>query len=378
MNRLYNILLPYLTVGFIVLASTIILWLPFILKSSQWFSLKIETPGTNYIYRHYDGPLYTVPARTWYDPAKIEAMRIETALPPSYFAAHLPFYPLIIATFAPLMGYLKSMIFSNLLATVLLACFFYYFVVKLKLTKNPLLLTSVLLFLPRFLVVRSIGAPESLFLFLLLLSLFFFEKRNFLLAGLFGGLSVATKTPGIILAGVYFLVFIEEYLKTKKVNWNYLWILLIPIGLISVFLLYGRQYGDFWAYFHSGDNTHLTFPFSAFNYQKIWVSTAWLEDIAFYFVMYGLAVVYLKDSKYRSLFYFALVFLSATLFVEHRDIARYALPIWPFAVIAFEKFFTSKKFLWIFFLILIPAAFFYGWNFMLTNVMPISDWKPFL
>ena len=93
--------------------------------------------------------------------------------------------------------------------------------------------------------------------------------------------------------------------------------------------------------------------------------------------MYGLAIFNLKDSKYRSFFYFGLVFFTATLFVQHRDISRYFLPLWPLALIAFEKFFTSKKFL-IIFIILLPAIFLYAFNFLLYNVMPISDWSAFL
>ncbi|MFH0979536.1 MAG: hypothetical protein V1803_01150, partial [Candidatus Roizmanbacteria bacterium] len=133
----------------------------------------------------------------------------------------------------------------------------------------------------------------------------------------------------------------------------------------------------FLAYFHSGDNIHLVFPFSVFDFQKSWVGTAWLEDILFYFFLYGLTTFNLKDSKHRSLFYFSLIFFIATVFVQHRDIARYSLPLWPMALIAFEKFFTSKKFL-IVFLILLPAIYFYAWNFLGYNVMPIADWRPFL
>jgi len=344
------------------------------------------------IYKHYDGPLYIVPAKTFYDPVKIRQLKLETTLSPKYFAAHLPLYPALIR-FMSLIGpmgdlpYLKSMVGVNLLSTIGLVLFFYYLLKRFKLTKNPLILASVLLFLPRFLVVRSVGAPESLFMLLILLSLFFFEKEKFWLAGLFGGLATMTKTPGILLFGAYGLVFIEKLIKSafakasadkeNKINWNWLGILLIPLGLLGVFGLYGMQYKDFFAYFHSGDNIHLVFPYSVFNFQKPWVGTAWLEEILFYYFIYGLAIIYFLNSKYRGFFYFALVFFTATLFIQHRDISRYSLPLWPLALIVFEKFFTSKKFL-IIFIILLPAVFLYAWNFLLYNVMPISDWSAFL
>ena len=118
-----------------------------------------------------------------------------------------------------------------------------------------------------------------------------------------------TKTPGILLFAGYGLVFVERFIKTKKISWQWLGIILIPLGLLGVFGLYAVQYKDFFAYFHSGDNIHLVFPYSVFNFQKSWVGTAWLEEIIFYYFMYGLALINLKDSKYRSFFYFGLVFL---------------------------------------------------------------------
>ncbi len=356
-----------------------------------------------YIYSHYDGPWYIVPAKTFYDPAEIKDLKLESTLPEKYFAAHLPLYPVLIRAVREIgvfreLTYLKSMLSVNLLVTIGLAIFFYYFLARFKLTKNPLFLVSIFLFLPRFLVVRSVGAPESLFILLILLSLYFFEKGKFWWSGLFGGLAVMTKTPGLLLFAAYGLVFFERVLlslRAKRSNlkneitssppaprndifsWHWLGILLIPLGLLGVFGLFGKQYGDFLAYFHSGDNIHLVSPFSVFNFQKPWVGTAWLEDVFFYFFLYALTVVSLKQSKQRSLFYFSLVFFAVLIFVQHRDIARYSLPLWPMAIIAQEKFFNSKKFL-IVFLILLPAIYFYAWNFSIYNIMPIADWRPFL
>jgi len=92
--------------------------------------------------------------------------------------------------------------------------------------------------------------------------------------------------------------------------------------------------------------------------------------------MYILTVIFLKDIKYRSFFYFSLIFFTATIFIQHRDIGRYSLPLWPMAVIAFERFFTSKKFL-VALVLLLPAIYLYAWNFSLQNMMPVSDWTSF-
>lgn len=375
MSGMSKRIIPYCTLLLVVLTSTILAWLPFMVKGE--FST---------IYKHFDGPLYIIPAKTGYDPETFKQIDREPTLPhnPLYYSAHLPLYPLFIFLGSFAVGYLKSMIGITLLSTILLSWFFYYLLKKLSLTKHPLLLTTVFLLLPRFLVVRTVGSPEPLFLLLILGSLFFFEKKNYLLAGLLGGFAAMTKTPGILLIPSYILVIIESYvipakagIQSKIFNLKWLYLLLIPLGLLAVFGIYYMQYNDFFAYFHSGDNIHLLFPFSVFNSSSPWVGTAWLEDILFYFALYISTAVVLWNSKHRSFFYFTFIFLTATMLVQHRDISRYSLPLWPLACIAFEQVLTSKKTLLVG-AILIAGIYMYAWNFLGSNVMPISEWLPFL
>lgn len=340
----------------------------------------METPNFQTVLKHYDGPLYVIPAKTLYD---INNPLFEThpiGLTTAYFAAHLPLYPLFIRVLAPFIGYLRSMLMITLLFSIAFFNFFYYFLKKLKISERPLILTLILLFFtPRFLVVRSVGSPEPLFLFMILTSLFFFIQKKYFFAGIAGALATMTKTPGILLFVGYALWCVEHYIKTNKIEIKWAWIFLIPVGLLLVFLLYWKQYGDFFAYFHSGDNIHLLFPpFSVFSFQKIWVGTAWLEEIVFLYFFYLMALLTLYQNKLmRPVFYFMLIFFLAIISIQHRDISRYALPMLPFALIAFEKFFTSKKFL-IVLIILLPAIYLYAWNFMLYNIAPITDWSPFL
>ncbi len=381
----------YCTLIFVVLLSSFILWLPFIIKSPNWIGVSIPHSDFHYIYGSFDGPLYIIPAKTLYDPDKIDVpgkgLIISLPLSAGYFPAHLPLYPVIIRVFGEIIGYARSLILVNLLFTTLLALLFYYVVKKFNITQKPLLLSVIFLFLPRLLILRSVGAPESLFMFLVLGSLFFFEKKNYLLAGLLGGLSAMTKTPGILLFAAYVLAIIEPLLPFHKKDSEHhkkftftadmLGLLLIPAGLIIVFLFYQYRYHDFLAYFHTNANVPMPYPFAAFNFQQKWVGSAWLEDIVLYFFIYLGTVVYLWNSKYRSFFYFSFVFFFASIFIQHRDISRYMVPMWPLACIAFEKLFTSKKFL-IIFLILLPAIYMYAWNFIIYNIMPIGDWSPFL
>lgn len=363
----------------IVLLSNILIYLPFL---NNFLSGLIfdKVTGFNYIYQNFDGLYYTVPAMAGgYSVKAIEALRLEFDLPYEYYAAHLPLYPFFIWLFSFPLGILKSMVFTTVFFSVLLALFFYYFVKKLDFVKHPLILTLVFLFLPRFLIVRSVGAPETLFILLILLSIYFFEKNKFLASGIFGALAVTTKLPGILLFVSYGLVFLEKMIKEKKFVFNFSWLLLglIPLGLFVVFALYAVQYNNFFAFFNTGGVVPILYPFSVFQSEARWVDTVWLEDIVLYFFIYAMAIVALYKVKNRSLFYFPLVFFIAAIFVQHRDLSRYMLPIWPFVAIAFSPFLTSKKFL-IVLIFLMPAIYLYAWNFLSSNIIPVADWRPFL
>lgn len=360
----------------VIIVSTLLLYLPFVTNTHKYLGFAKDT-SMQYVYQNYDGLYYIVPAASWYSPKAIEAMRLEFTLPLEYYAAHLPLYPFFIALLAPILGYLNSMLSVTILFTIFFAFMFYYFVSHFKLTKHPLLLASVLLFLPRFFIIRSVGAPEPLFMFLIIASIFFFEKKQYAAAGILGALATMTKTPGILLFGAYGLVFLEKMIRERTFSFRWLWIGLIPVGLLVVFRLYKVQYNDFFAYFHTGGVVPMPYPFAVFNFQAKWVDTPWLEEIMLYFIIYLFAIISLKDSKYRSLFYFPLLFFIFGSFVQHRDLSRYLLPLWPFAAIAFEKVLTSKKFI-VALLILIPAIYFYAWNFLLYNIIPVADWRPFI
>lgn len=359
-----RLIYPYFTLLYLVLGSTLLAWVPFMRNFLT-------------VYANYDGPLYIIVAKTFYDPSTIQSLQVGLNLNPEYFAAHLPLYPAFIAMVGPITGYLRAMILVNVVFTIALAFLLHYVVKDFNLSRRPLLLTGVFLFLPRFLVVRSIGSPESLFMLLILGSLYLFEKNRLVLSGVLGALAVATKLPGILLFVAYGLVYAERYLSNREFNWRSIYTLIIPLGLLGVFGIYAAQYNDFFAYFHTNAVVPLVSPYAVFNQAAKWVGTIWLEDVIFYFGMYAATIVMLRHSIHRSFFYFAVTFFIATIFVEHRDIARYSLPLWPLAVIAGEKIITSKKFL-LASLIILPAIYLYAWNFIGHNAAPIADWKPFL
>lgn len=378
-------------ISILTLLITFFIWLPHFLALPNFWGLSFKE-GFSTIYRNYDGLEYIVIAKTFYSPHKIA--QLPQSLPANYYAAHFPGFSYLILTLAPFFGYLKSMLFISLAFTILSALAFYFFVRDFKLSNHPLFLSFVFLILPaRWIIVHSIGSAEPLFIFFVILSLYGFmkyeqiAKNNWLWLATLGGMGAQiTRPPGILLAISYFLyIHYKIFLKSKTLGWRkaiidhfrYFPLILIPLTLLAVFFMFQISYNDFWAYFHSGDNIHLTFPpFQVFNKEQFWVREIWLEEII-YIVMLGfLGGLLLLKRKLLPLAFFVLTYLTASTMVAHRDISRYTLPIFPFLLIAFEKVLVTREFK-IVLVIVSLAIYLYSQNFLLGNAAPIPNLEPF-
>ncbi len=366
---------------------SILIWLPFYLKLDNLFGLNFNE-GLNTIYRNYDGLEYVMIAKTFYQPTLFA--NLPQSLPASYFAAHFPGYALLMIPFAYLLGYLKSMILVSTLFTIASVLGFYFLVKNFKLSDHPLLLSAIFLILPaRWLIVHTVGSAEPMFIFFTIMVFYFVmkfeESKKWMfvwLAGLFGILAQFTRPPGILIfvsLGLYvlFKIIIGKDKNIFKRSFegfvNYFPLILIPITLLSVFYWYFLAYGDFFAYFHSGDNIHLVFPpFQVFNINQFWVGEIWLEDIIYIFILGFLAAFMLIKRRLYPLGFFVLSYLGASTLVAHRDVSRYVLPIFPFALIAYEKALTSKEFK-IVLVVVALATYLYAQNFIINNTAPFPD-----
>ena len=380
-----------------VFLATFLVWLPFFFGFGG---------GVPTIFKNFDGPNYLVIAKSWYDKAFISS-RFSLPTPLEYYPAHLPGYPLSIAFLNLIFPGPWAMLTATLLATWAATISFYLFLFKFKLSKNPLWLSLVFLAFPaRWVAVKAVGSPEPLFLFAILASFYFFKSAfdraennliskkkivwlDLLLAGIFGGLAQATKSPGILLFVGYgiFLTFnlIKQPLKKgflldfyRQLFKPILPLLFIPLAALATFAFYRARTGDFFAYFHSGDNFHLFFPpYQGFSAARSWLGDFWREDLVWQYLLGALAVAFLFKKKLYDLASFAGVLFGATLFVAHRDLARYSLPLVPFALIAFDELIQKKEFK-IALLLILPAIYLYAIHFIAGNVAPVADWTPYL
>jgi len=371
------------------LLPTLLIWLPFFARLKSLWGIPLPDSGMATIVANYDGPLFMVVAKTFYNPELIKNL-FQFPLPVEYYAAHFPLFPLLIRTFSFALGFPYAMLGITLVSSFLALYFFKRLAEEFVGRENSLFLTLVFALLPaRWLIVRSVGSAEPLFIAAIIASVYFFRKGNFWGAGVWGAIAQLTKSPGILLFVAYFISLLAPQVRKLPIapirDWPAVLnlkktfpILLIPLSLLSIFILYQVRLGDFLAYFHSGDNIHLFFPpFSIFNFSAPWVGTFWLEEVILVYLLGLLGLANLIRNKETVLSWVTAIFLVSLFFVAHRDVIRYALPAVPFLLISFSPTLVKKEFRIIMLLLIIPTYLF-SLAYISQNVMPISDWAPFL
>lgn len=365
----------------------VLMWLPFVAKIvlPGW---GIDfTAGTSSLWSNYDGPNYVIVAKSWYDKDIIRS-EFSNPLPLEYYPAHLPFYPATIALLNLVMSGPWAMLVSTLIGSVLASAVFYWLAAETLGAKKAKILALVFMVFPaRWLVVKTIGSPEPWFTSFVLLSLWFYRKDKIFWAAAFGVLAQWTKSPAVLLFAAYVIDLGVKYWKKPPVKLGELariiakyWSLaLMPLSGLLLFGFYMQRTGDFWAYFHSGDNFHLFFPpFSIFAPKgQVWVGDYWLEEIILVWLIYGIGVIRLFKEKMRTEAIFGLVFWVATLMVAHRDVSRYILPIAPLVLMGYNKLLVKKEIL-IVIAVIGFGVILYSWNFILNNIMPVADWAAYL
>ena len=379
----------FIILALISLIPTLLIWAPFFFRLKSFWNIPLPQSGMATIVANYDGPLFLVVAKTLYDPELIK-QSFAFPLPIEYYAAHFPLYPLLVRFFAWVMGYPYAMLSVTIFTSVLALYFFYKFILQYIDKKYAFWTVFVFAILPaRWLIVRSVGSAEPLFIASLIASIYYFQQKKYWWAGIWGAAAQLTKSPGILLFVTYFLVLSVPNMKIAAIDSFAKWIkslslekvypiFLIPLSLVALFVFYAIRFNDFFAYFHSGDNIHLFFPpFTIFNYSQPWVGTFWLEEIILVYLFALLGLIRLIRQKHSTLAWFVAVYFFSIIFVSHRDLIRYSLPIIPFLLVAFSKTINKKEFRIVMAILFIPI-FLFSLAYISQNVMPISDWTPFL
>lgn len=360
-----------------IILSLLTVIISFLFWSAFYLNLpgKIGFPRTQLetVFANYDGPNYMIIAKCGYNKNCI-GPKFSLPLPLEYYPAHLPGYPLMIKFFSFFTTGPKAMLITTLLGSVFLSVIFYEFLKLFVKDKTAFWLSVLFLFLPaRLFVLRQIGAPETWFIGSILASIYFFKKDKFFLSAIFAVLAQSLKSPGIILFVAYAILFLKD--RNLKKYSSYLLVLFVVLVIFSV---YRVQAGDFWAYFHTGDNIHLSLPYRVFFSQRSWINTIWLEDVIYIYLLALVGIYYLwQKFKFDIITVFPLLFTLASILIAHRDISRYIAPVYPFLVLALAPI-LDKKFFKIIFILILPAIILYSINFVVGNTAPIADWTPYL
>lgn len=234
----------FLKICIISLVPTILIWLPFFFRIGSLWGIPIPKDGMATVAANYDGPLYIVVAKTLYDPNSLG--QIPFSLHSNYYAAHFPLYPILIKLFAGLFGFPYSMLFITLITSILCLYFFYKLIKDYVDENTAMWITIAFSILPaRWLIVRSVGSPESLFLASIIASVYYFKNKKYFLSGVWGAIAQFTKSPGILLFIAYFFAIGIPLFKRYTTNSQklqllqeikkYWGILLIPLSLLTIF-----------------------------------------------------------------------------------------------------------------------------------------------
>ena len=160
--------------------------------------------------------------------------------------AFFPLYPLLIRTVGTIFGgdlislNLAGLIISNF--ALLFALYGIYKLLELDFEEKivRLAIITLLLFPTSF----YLGAvyTESLFLALSIWAFYFARKRNWFWASFLGMFAAGTRIIGVLLFPIFWIEALQG--KGKKIEIKYLWLFLIPLGILAYMYYLKIRWGD--------------------------------------------------------------------------------------------------------------------------------------
>ncbi|HET9857536.1 MAG TPA: mannosyltransferase family protein [Chthoniobacterales bacterium] len=218
---------------------------------------------------------------------------------------------------------------------------------------------------------------ESLFLALAIGSVFAARKDRWWLAGALGALSWMTRANGIVLIPTLAMEAGYQFWKTKRWDWRWLWIALIPLGFAVYLFLNWRVTGDPFSAFHQRKPmffTEFTWPWTGMH-GAMNIMMDWKPDQAemvgtqeFLFALLGLIGVVLSWIKLRPIYAMWMtgnwLLLASVTFLQ--SMPRYTLTMFPlfilFGLLAANRFWNFVLIVWsLLFMALFTSLFMRGW-----------------
>jgi Gpi18-like mannosyltransferase len=161
-----------------------------------------------------------------------------------FLIVFFPFYPALVDLFANVFrDHLLSAFVVSGLATITLGLVFRSLV---KLDHSEKIAQWAVLFLFIFPTSYFLHIPytESTFLALTIGSFLAARKKRWLIAGILGAFACMTRVNGLILIPALAFEIFAEYRETRKIDKNWLFLLIIPVGFVSYLTLNYVVAGD--------------------------------------------------------------------------------------------------------------------------------------
>ena len=342
---------PEVWLAFAAVASSFLVYWPFLREMTT-------------VYRFWDGPNYLTVAHGLY--------RIEPDNPllayvytPVFFASYLPFYPILVRALA-WAGYEHALLLVSLLATVVAVLLFYRLARDVWKLPSPEFLALVFLFLPpRWVLYRSVGASEALYIATTLASLWFFERGRVGRASVAAGLAALTRISGLMIAPAYAVVLIRQRRYRALA-----WLALIPAGLLGYFVFCAIRFGDFFAYFRAhGEKLARLVPFG---FLPVLFQKGLYHQVEFHILMalvYAVGISRLRP--YPVLFWYCVFEFALHVCLSTEDWSRYFLSMAPFAlIVGYRELIDTRFFRWAL-PVLAGLSIYYAWG-----VIPLNGCRP--
>lgn len=316
------------------------------------------------LYRLWDSPSYLTIARTLYDVAP--GNPLADGRNPPFYVAHFPLYPLVIRAFA-VIGYQPAVIVVSILAGALAGIVFYRLARDVWKLQSPALLALTFLFLPpKWFLCRSVGGSESLYILLVLLSVYAMERGRVARASALGGLAALTRPSGILILPAYAVLLIIRKAPRRQL----LWLALIPAGVAGYFAFCQVRFGSFLAPLEPNlDKVSSFLPFANVPWLLGQSLFAHAEFHILLALVYALGLVRIRSIPV--IFWYTAAQFVFYIFIHSEDWSRYFLAMAPFAlIVGYRDLFQTKAFRWIILPASIPLSVIYARGVIARNQCP--------
>lgn len=167
-----------------------------------------------------------------------------------------PMYPLIVKMFSNILGNPKliGFIISNI--ALLLACIYLYKLLRMDYGKKLSLQSIFFLLITPVSFFFSIFYTEGLFLLLSIACFYYARKKRWLISSMLGFFLSLTKLIGVVILIPILIEYLEISFKPLKINYqnikkNILFLILIPVGLLTYMSCLFIKFGDPLAFYHA-------------------------------------------------------------------------------------------------------------------------------